>query len=144
MGLEALTGPACDSDAISPTNFKVCCLPLQVNQRVNRETLRLYQRLIERWYRRLEAVDDWLANLNFGTARWRVIGFIPNIRFDHDASLSTLFSRQDMGAMHDLKLETVSQTRNSFVLESLLEPMDKQGRAYWVVGAEGLRSPKSA
>lgn len=71
-------------------------------------------------------------------------GLILKMRSDHDASVCPLFSRKDMGAMLDLKLETVSRTLNSFVREGLLEPIDKQGRVYRAVDAEGLQSPKSS
>lgn len=142
VGLEALMGPVYDSDAIALTNVKVCRLPLQVIQRLNRETPRLHQRLLERWHRSLKEADDWLADLNFGTARQRLAGLILKMRGDPPADVSTLFSREDMGAMLDLKLETVSRTLNAFVREGLIEPMDKIGRAYRVVDAARLSSPK--
>lgn len=142
VGLEALMGPVYDSDAIALTNVKVCRLPLQVIQRLNRETPRLHQRLLERWHRSLKEADDWLADLNFGTARQRLAGLILKMRGDPPADVSTLFSREDMGAMLDLKLETVSRTLNAFVREGLIEPMDKIGRAYRVVDASRLSSPK--
>lgn len=142
IGLEALMGPTYDSDAIGLTNIKVCRLPLQVIQRLNRETPRLHQRLLERWHRSLKEADDWLADLNFGTARQRVAGLILKMRSDHDASVSTLFSREDMGAMLDLKLETVSRALNAFVREGAVEGLDKHGRIYRVVDPDLLLSPK--
>ena len=142
IGLEALMGPTYDSDAIGLTNIKVCRLPLQVIQRLNRETPRLHQRLLERWHRSLKEADDWLADLNFGTARQRVAGLILKMRSDHDASVSTLFSREDMGAMLDLKLETVSRALNAFVREGALQALDNHGRIYRVVNPDLLLSPK--
>jgi CRP/FNR family transcriptional regulator, anaerobic regulatory protein len=44
IGLEALMGPVYESDAIALTGVKVCRLPLQVIQRLNRETPRLATR----------------------------------------------------------------------------------------------------
>ena len=142
IGLEALMGPVYDSDAIALTNIKVCRLPLQVIQRLNRETPRLHQRLLEKWHRSLKEADDWLAELNFGNARQRVAGLILKMRSTSDAALVTLFSREDMGAMLDLKLETVSRTLSAFEREGLIEPVDKQGRLYRVVDAERLVAPK--
>lgn len=141
-GLEALMGPVYDADAVALTNVKVCRLPLQVVQRLNRETPRLHQRLLEKWHRNLKEADDWLADLNFGNARQRVAGLILKMRSGYDTSLVTLFSREDMGAMLDLKLETVSRTLNAFVREGLIEPMDRIGRTYRIVDAERLSSPK--
>ena len=42
IGLEALMGPTYDADAIALTSVRVCRLPLQVIQRLNRETPRLH------------------------------------------------------------------------------------------------------
>lgn len=142
VGLEALMGPTYDSDAIALTPIKVCRLPLQVIQRLNRETPRLHQRLLEKWHRSLKEADDWLADLNFGNARQRVAGLILKMRSTGDASVVSLFSREDMGAMLDLKLETVSRTVNAFVREGLIEPLDKIGRVYKVIDVQRLESPK--
>lgn len=142
IGLEALMGPTYDSDAIALSGVKVCRLPLQVIQRLNRETPRLHQRLLEKWHRSLKEADDWLADLNFGNARQRVAGLILKMRSDVDVEQASLFSREDMGAMLDLKLETVSRTLSAFEREGLIEPMDKQGRLYRVVDAQRLSSPK--
>jgi CRP/FNR family transcriptional regulator, anaerobic regulatory protein len=143
VGLEALMGPTYDSDAIALTPIKVCRLPLQVIQRLNRETPRLHQRLLEKWHRSLIVADVWLADLNFGNARQRVAGLILKMRSTGDASMVSLFSREDMGAMLDLKLETVSRTLNAFVREGLIEPLDKLGRVYRVVDAGLLSQPKA-
>ena len=143
VGLEALMGPTYDSDAIALTPIKVCRLPLQVIQRLNRETPRLHQRLLEKWHHSLKEADDWLADLNFGNARQRVAGLILKMRSAGDASVVSLFSREDMGAMLDLKLETVSRTLNAFVREGLIEPVDKIGRLYRVIDVGGLSAPKA-
>jgi len=142
IGLEALMGPTYESDAIALSPIKVCRLPLQVIQRLNRETPRLHQRLLEKWHRSLKEADDWLADLNFGNARQRVAGLILKMRSEHDAAVCTLFSREDMGAMLDLKLETVSRTLNAFQREGLIEPLDKQGRVYRILNIERLSLPK--
>lgn len=142
IGLEALMGPTYDSDAVTLSPVKVCRLPLQVILRLNRETPRLHQRLLEQWHHSLKEADDWLAELNFGNARQRVAGLILKMRTEDDASTTTLFSREDMGAMLDLKLETVSRTLSAFEREGLIEPLDKQGRLYRVVDAQRLAVPK--
>lgn len=142
IGLEALMGPAYESDAIALNGVQVCRLPLQVIQRLTRETPRLHQRLLERWHRSLKEADDWLAELNFGTARQRLAGLILKMRSDQAPEVSTLFSREDMGAMLDLKLETVSRTLNRFVREGLIEPMDRIGRTYRIVDMARLSAPK--
>lgn len=138
VGLEALMGPTYDSDAIALTPTQVCRLPLQVIQRLNRETPRLHQRLLEKWHRSLKEADDWLADLNFGNARQRVAGLILKMRSEDAATVSHLFSREDMGAMLDLKLETVSRTLNTLLREGVIEALDKTGRHYRLLQPQAL------
>ena len=141
IGLEALFSSTYESDAVALTGVKVCRLPTEVIQRLNRETPRLHQRLMGKWHQSLKEADDWLAELNFGNARQRVGSLVIKMRSSTDADTVTLFSREDMGAMLDLKLETVSRTLNAFVREGLLEQLDKQGRVYRLLNTERLKAP---
>lgn len=142
IGLEALMGPAYESDAIALSAVKACRIPLQVIQRLDRETPRLHRRLLQKWHHSLKEADDWLADLNFGNARQRVAGLILKMRSAHDSAVSTLFSREDMGAMLDLKLETVSRTLNTFMREGLIEAIDRQGRVFRVLDEARLLAPR--
>ena len=153
LGLEALFSSTYECEAVALTGVKVCRLPVEVIQRLNQETPRLHQRLMGKWHQSLKEADDWLADLNFGNARQRLGGLVLKMRAHAmagsglpgaaaDSGVVTLFSREDMGAMLDLKLETVSRTLNAFIREGLLEPMDRQGRAYRVLDEARLSSPK--
>ncbi len=51
-----------------------------------------------------------------------------------------MFSREDMGAMMDLKLETVSREVSGLVREQVIEPMDKAGRLYRIQNEKALQS----
>lgn len=141
VGLEALIGPTYDSDAIALTPIQVCRLPLQVVLRLQRETPRLHQRLLEKWHHSLKEADDWLADLNFGTARQRVAGLLLKMRTDPASDETAVFSREDMGAMLDLKLETVSRTLSGLVREAIIEPLDRSGRRYRIVQPQALLQP---
>ena len=46
-----------------------------------------------------------------------------------------------MGAMLDLKLETVSRTLTAFVREGLIQPIDRQGRTYRILNLAALENP---
>jgi len=153
LGLEALFSSTYESEAVALTGVKVCRLPVEVINRLNRETPRLHQRLMGKWHQSLKEADDWLAELNFGNARQRLAGLVMKMRSHAaagvlgqltggDTDVVTLFSREDMGAMLDLKLETVSRTLSAFVREGLLEPTDRHGRTYRVLDVERLAHPK--
>jgi CRP-like cAMP-binding protein len=138
IGLEALAHGRYDTDAVSLTPVSVCRIPLTVVQTLGSKSPRLHQRLMEKWTRTLREADDWLADLNFGTARQRVANFVLKMRSSTDAYTVTLFSREDMGAMMDLKMETVSREISALVREEVLEPLDKSGRVYHLRKAQEL------
>jgi CRP-like cAMP-binding protein len=129
-GLEALGSGHYDCEAVALTEIAVCRLPLEVIHTLAASSPRLHLRLMQKWQHALKDADDWLADLNFGTARQRVSNFILKMRNPADGRTVTLFARDDMGAMMDLKLETVSREVSRLVKESVLEPLDKQGRVY--------------
>jgi Fic family protein len=60
------------------------------------------------------------------------------MRSPSDTQLVTLFSREDIGSMVDLKMETVSREVSHLVREGVMEPLDKQGRTYRILKPEGL------
>jgi len=129
-GLEALGSGTYDCDAVALTEVAMCRIPLEVIHTLGASSPRLHMRLMQKWQQALKDADDWLADLNFGTARQRVSNFILKMRSPADGRTVTLFARDDMGAMLDLKLETVSREVSRLVKEAVLEPLDKQGRVY--------------
>jgi CRP-like cAMP-binding protein len=131
-GLEALAGPCYDSEAVALTEVSVCRIPTEVIHRLSQQSPRLHARLLQKWHQALREADDWLAAINFGTARQRVSQFILKMRHTSDPSVTSLFSREDMGAMMDLKLETVSREISALVKAGAIEPLDRQGRLYRV------------
>lgn len=137
IGLEALFVSTYESEAVALQNVRVCRLPVEVIHRLNRETPRLHQRLMEKWHHSLREADDWLAELNFGNARQRLAGLVLKMNERHatsdDVDAVTLFSREDMGSMLNLTLETVSRALSAFIREGALEPLDKQGRSYRIL-----------
>ena len=139
-GLEALATSRYDSDAVALSDIGVCRIPLSVIHSLGASSSRLHRRLMEKWQHALKEADDWLADLNFGTARQRVAHFVLKMRNPADTQIATLFSREDMGAMLDLKLETVSREVSALVREAVIEPLDKQGRVYRVLDLPALQA----
>ena len=105
---------------------------------------RLHWRLLQKWQQALKEADDWLAAINFGTARQRVGNFVLKMRHATDPGVTTLFAREDMGAMMDLKLETVSREISALVREGAIEPLDKSGRLYRVLDETRLQPASAA
>lgn len=139
VGLEALATSQYDSQAVALTDVSVCRIPLEVIHKLGANSQRLHLKLMQKWQQTLKDADDWLADLNFGTARQRVSNLILKMRSPTDAQIATLFARDDMGAMLDLKLETVSREISRLIREDVIEPMDKKGRVYRVLQVECLQ-----
>lgn len=139
VGLEALAISQYDSQAVALTDVSVCRIPLEVIHKLGANSHRLHLKLMQKWQQTLKDADDWLADLNFGTARQRVSNLILKMRNPTDVQIATLFARNDMGAMLDLKLETVSREVSRLIREDVIEPMDKKGRVYRVLQVECLQ-----
>lgn len=140
VGLEALASAHYDSDAVALTAVSVCRIPLDVIQKLAGSSPRLHSQLMQKWQRALKDADDWLADMNFGTARRRVGNLVLKMRSSSNGDVSILFSREDMGSMLDLKLETVSREISRLVREGIIQPLDKQGRIYRVLRADFIPS----
>lgn len=139
VGLEALAGSVYDSAAVALTEVSVCRIPVSVIEALDRNSPRMHKRLMEKWQRALREADDWLAELNCGSARQRVASFIQKMRNPDDAQVAILYSREDMGAMLDLKLETVSREISALVRSGAMAPIDRLGRMYRVLNEEAIQ-----
>lgn len=143
-GLEALATNRYDSEATALSDVEVCRIPTDVIHRLSQQSPRMHWRLLQKWQEALREADDWLAAINFGTARQRVASFVLKMRHTADPALTTLFSREDMGAMMDLKLETVSREISALVRSGAIEPVDKTGRLYRILNEEQLMPAHAA
>jgi len=137
-GLEALATARYDTEAVAMVDTQVCRIPLSVMHHLSAHSPRLHLRLMQKWQQALKDADDWLAELNFGSARQRVARLALKMR-DHDQTkMTSLFARDDMGAMLDLKLETVSREISALVRDGLIRPVDKSGRRYEILDDQRL------
>jgi CRP/FNR family transcriptional regulator len=130
IGLEALANARYDSEAIALIEAQVCRIPLAVLHHLSANSPRLHKRLMQKWQQALKDADDWLADLNFGSARQRVAALALKMRDPDQPDITSFFARDDMGAMLDIKLETVSREISALVRDGALKPCDKQGRRY--------------
>ncbi len=137
-GIEAMATARYDSEAVALVETSVCRIPLSVLHHLAANSPRLHLRLMQKWQQTLKDADDWLAELNFGTARQRVSGLALKMRDAEQPQQTLFFARDDMGAMLDLKLETVSREISALVREGILKPLDRQGRRYEILNEQRL------
>jgi CRP/FNR family transcriptional regulator, anaerobic regulatory protein len=137
-GLEALATARYDCEAVALTQVSVCRIPLDVIHSLSSSSQRMHLTLMHKWQQALKDADDWLADLNFGTAQQRVVSLILKMRNPVDGQTCTLFAREDMGSMLGLELETVSRQISKLVRDGLISPMDKSGRTYTILRQDAL------
>lgn len=140
IGLEALASGQYGSEAVALTDVMVCRIPISIIKSLSLNSPRIHTRLTEKWSVALQDADDWLADLNFGSAYRRVAQLFLKMRHFDRNELSTVFSREDMGAMLDLKLETVSRIISKMVADGHIRPVDKSGRIYEIIDANALNT----
>ncbi len=139
-GLEALAHARYYSDAVALTEVSVCRIPRSVIHALQAQSPRLNQKLMEKWACALKDADDWLIDINFGSARNRVSNFVLKMRGVMDEQAVTLFAREEMGTMMGLTMETVSRVINALVREGTLKPLDKYGRSYRIMNLQQLQT----
>lgn len=138
LGIEALGSTEYSNNAIALTHLQVCRIPLNMIQDLNRRSPRLHARLMQKWQQALQDAEDWIADLNFGTAKKRVANLLLKMRHPDKPNMTTVFSRADMGAMLDLKFETVSREVSGFVQEGTIVQKDSMGRVFEILNADQL------
>lgn len=135
-GLETTASPTYDSTAIAVTPVTACRIPQAVIKRLEGESPRLHSQLVRKWHEALKQADDFIADLASGSARQRLARLLLRLSH-HDSTREVLLpSREDVGAMLGITTETASRAVAAFRRESLLLPLDRQGRHFRVNAPE--------
>lgn len=131
-GLEAIVTNHYEYDAIAIDAVLVCRISAEVMKRLDCESPHLHQKLLERWHQTVMEADEWMAELTSGSARARMARLLLKMRNPSQPELSTLFSRDDIGSMLCMTMETASRTINAFQREGKIASLDAGGRFYQV------------
>ena len=97
IGLEALATARYDSEAIALVEAQVCRIPLSVLHHLSAKSPRLHKRLMQKCQQALKDAEDWLADLNFGSARQRVAALTLKMRDPDQPGITTFFARGRAG-----------------------------------------------
>jgi CRP-like cAMP-binding protein len=131
-GLEVIVASRYEYDAIALNQVLVCRIPVAVIKNLDAESPRLHGKLQEKWYKTISEADEWMSELTSGTARERLARLLLKMRSNGRPEVSTLFSREDIGSMLCMTMETASRTINSFQREGKITSLDAGGRFYQI------------
>ncbi len=132
VGLEVIVANHYEYDAIALDLVFACRIPVEVMRQLDSESPQLHRNLMERWHKALVEADEWMAELTSGTARARMARLLLKMRNPEQPEHSTLFSRDDIGSMLCMTMETASRTINAFQREGKIVSLDAGGRYYRV------------
>ncbi|MDT7833908.1 Crp/Fnr family transcriptional regulator [Aquabacterium sp. OR-4] len=125
IGLEALLGQTCAADAVACTPVKVCRLPRLMIDELAKGHPEMLRDLMKRWQAALDEAEEWLTELTAGSARWRMLRLLLKISEFGDADGRVwLPSRQQMGAMLGMTVETASRLVSALKREGVLLAAD--------------------
>ena len=108
-GLEVTAGQSYEHTAIVVSHALVCRLPREVLERLSRETPRLHRQLMNKWHQTLRLADEWLTDLNTGSARQRVARLFLHLLDGAGEDRCQLLGREDVGAILSVTTETASR-----------------------------------
>lgn len=127
VGMEAVLGQTYAADAVACTPLRACRLPRALVERLAAQQPALARSLMKRWQDALDEVEEWLTELTVGSARWRMLRLLLKLTEYADAEGRVwLPTRQDMGAMLGMTVETASRLVAALRREALLEPVDER------------------
>lgn len=121
IGLEAMLGQTHAADALACTPVKVCRLPRSLVDELAAARPQLLHDLMKRWQAALDETEEWLTELTQGSARWRMLRLMLKLsEFGSADGTVWLPSRQQMGAMLGMTVETASRLVSAFKREGLI------------------------
>lgn len=121
LGMEALLGQSYAASAVACTPVKVCRLPRALVDELAEQDAGLLRGLMRRWQQALDDADEWITELLSGTARWRMLRLLLKLSEYGDVQGRVwLPTRQDMGAMLGMTVETASRLVSALKREGVL------------------------
>ncbi|TNF98516.1 MAG: cyclic nucleotide-binding domain-containing protein [Gammaproteobacteria bacterium] len=110
FGLESLISKPYRHTATALYNCEICKIPVALIQEMQTHSAALSYNLMLLWDRTVGHADEWLAKLNTGPARRRVIHFIDFLVSNSETPPEFILpSREDMSSILGITKETVSR-----------------------------------
>jgi CRP/FNR family transcriptional regulator, anaerobic regulatory protein len=113
LGLEVLLDKPYEHEAIVLRASEICRYPRQTVEHFSQTNPVFYKDLLGRWQKDLATADDWLTRLATGPAKKRMANLLLRLAED-DTNECFLFSREDIGSILSITVETASRILSEF------------------------------
>lgn len=120
LGLEILVGQHYDHEAVVLRASELCRYPKEAVSRLSQSNPVLHKDLMTRWQKALTDADAWLTQLSTGSAKKRMANLLIRL-LEEGTTECYLFSREDIGSILSITIETASRTISEFKRLNLMK-----------------------
>ncbi len=120
LGLEILVGQHYEHEAVVLRASELCRYPKEAVTRLSQNNPVLHKDLMARWQKALTDADAWLTQLSTGSAKKRMANLLLRL-LDDGTTECHLFSREDIGSILSITIETASRTISEFKRQGLMK-----------------------
>ena len=114
LGLEMLAEEQYEHDAIVLRQTQLCRYPTELVTRLSQDNPALHKTLMECWQKALSDADSWLTRLSTGQAKKRMANLLLLLVDGKSSSDCYVLSREDIGSILSITIETASRTISEF------------------------------
>jgi CRP-like cAMP-binding protein len=130
-GLEGLLAGSYAHTAVTVGEVHACRTPIRAVQQICLEQASFQWNLMQKWQAALQDAEQWLVDMTStgATARVRMARLLLRLR-DGESNRVYNFSREDLGLMLGITIETASRIVAAFLRERLLVRREPASRFY--------------
>ena len=137
LGLEILVGNNYRHEVIALRQTELCRYPVEAVDAISLRNPVLHKDLMLRWQSALTEADAWLTLLSTGSSKKRMANLLLRLIECDDVGQCHLFSREDMGSILSMTIETASRTISEFKRQGLMQEITHN---YYRLDVEGLEA----
>ena len=137
LGLEMMVGKKYEHEAVILRSSELCRYPMEVVTRLSQKNSVLHKDLMTRWQKALTEADEWLTKLSTGSAKKRMANLLLRLIEGEGSTECHIFSREDIGSILSITIETASRTISEFKRTGLIKEI---GQNHFDLGVDGLNA----
>ena len=120
LGLEMMVGQQYEHEVIALRTSELCRYPKEAVIRLSQNNPKLHKDLMARWQKALSEADAWITQLSTGSSKKRMANLLLRLPEEEGSAKCFLLSREDIGSILSMTLETASRTISEFKRSGLI------------------------
>ena len=138
LGLEMMVGQHYEHEAVVLRTTELCRYPKDAVSSLSQNNPVLHKDLMTRWQKALSEADAWITKLSTGSARKRMANLLLRLTETEGSTECYLLSREDMGSILSMTIETASRTISEFKRTGLIKEINHNHFELDIPGLEAV------